>query len=84
MNLQYAEAMTLVDAIVDGLPENNGAEIVLAPPTIYPHDVLDRIQRKPGIALSARGCSAYERGAFTGEVAASMLVRWVSRCDRWT
>ncbi|HPD52937.1 MAG TPA: triose-phosphate isomerase [Bacteroidia bacterium] len=73
MNLQYAEAMTLVDAIVDGLPENNGAEIVLAPPTIYLHDVLDRIQRKPGIALSAQDVSAYERGAFTGEVAASML-----------
>jgi triosephosphate isomerase len=73
MNLLYAEAMALVDGIVDGLPENNGAEIVLAPSFLFLHDVLDRIQRRPGIALSAQDVSSRERGAFTGEVSAAML-----------
>lgn len=73
MNLQYAEAMALVDGIVDGLPENNGAEVVLAPSFVFLHDVLDRIQRRPGIALSAQDVSAHEKGAFTGEVSAAML-----------
>ncbi|KRX56776.1 Triosephosphate isomerase [Trichinella nativa] len=51
------------------LPGN--VEIVIAPPFVY----LERIRKqlKPAVGLSAQNCYKVEKGAFTGEVSASML-----------
>lgn len=73
MNLLYAEAMTLVDAVIDGFDEKGNTEIILAPPSIYIHDIVSKLQRCPQIALSSQNCSDHSKGAFTGELSAAML-----------
>src|SRR3954468_17986034 len=73
MNLNYAEAMALTDAVVDSSDESADCEVILAPPFIYLHDLVSRIQGRPFFSVAAQNCSEKEKGAFTGEVAASML-----------
>ncbi|MFM8432903.1 MAG: triose-phosphate isomerase [Bacteroidota bacterium] len=72
MNLNYAEAMTLADAIADGLQEGD-CEVVLAPAFPYLQDVLRRIGHHERISVAAQNCASIDKGAFTGEVSASML-----------
>lgn len=59
-------------------PEDASATVVLAPP--YPYLPL-MAEHLPGVGLAAQDCSANDGGAFTGEVAADMLVdagcQWV-------
>lgn len=73
MNLAYAQAMALSDAIADGLQENSSCEVVLAAPYVYLHDVLQRVGHRDRISIAAQNCSEQEAGAFTGEVSAEML-----------
>ncbi|MFM2206702.1 MAG: triosephosphate isomerase [Bacteroidota bacterium] len=73
MNLAYAQAMALSDAIADGLRDTGSCEVVLAPPFVYLHDVLRRVGHRDRISIAAQNCSSAESGAFTGEVSASML-----------
>ena len=73
MNLSFAQAMTLSDAIADGLRENGTCEVVLAAPFVYLHDVLRRVGHRDRISIAAQNCSDREAGAFTGEVSAGML-----------
>lgn len=73
MNLNYAQAMTLSDAIADGLQENGTCEVVLAAPSLYLHDVLRRVGHRDRISISAQNCAEHASGAYTGEVSAMML-----------
>jgi triosephosphate isomerase (TIM) len=73
MNLDFAKAMALADAVADGLSETPSCEVLLAPPFVYLHDVLERIGHRSFISVAAQNCASQESGAFTGEVAASML-----------
>jgi triosephosphate isomerase (TIM) len=73
MNLNYAEAMALADAVSDGADQLGISEVILAPPFVFLHDVVSRIQRHPFFAVAAQNCSDQVKGAFTGEVSASML-----------
>ena len=74
MNLTYTEAMTLTDTLVDSSFELSRAEVILAAPFVYLHDLVGRIQSKPSFSIAAQNCSSEEKGAFTGEISASMLV----------
>lgn len=73
MNLNYAEAMALADGLTDGIEDTSKAEIILAPPFVYLHDVIGRIQSQPLFSVAAQNCSDQVKGAYTGDVAASML-----------
>ena len=73
MNLNYAEAMALADALVDSSDEMGMSEVILAPPFVYLHDVVSRTQGRPFFSVAAQNCSDQVKGAFTGEVGASML-----------
>lgn len=73
MNLNYAEALALVDTIVDQMEDEGLAEVVLAPPFIYLRDIVSRVQGSTRLSIAAQNCSEYKNGAHTGEVSSSML-----------
>ncbi len=73
MNLNYAEALSLVDTIVDQMEEEALVEIVLSPPFIYLRDIVSRVQGSTHLSIAAQNCSRFNNGAHTGEVSASML-----------
>ena len=62
-------ATALVEAIAAGMPE--GVEAIVLPPSPY---LPLLAQGAHGVAVGAQDISAHERGAFTGEVAAAMVV----------
>lgn len=73
MNLNYAEALSLVDTIVDLMEEDGITEVVLAPPFIYLRDIVSRIQGMTRLSIASQNCSQYKNGAHTGEISTSML-----------
>ncbi|MEY4593935.1 MAG: hypothetical protein RIQ47_345 [Bacteroidota bacterium] len=73
MNLNYAQAMTLSDAIAAGVNEDISCEIILAPAFVYLQDVLRRVGHRDCISVAAQNLSEKEQGAFTGEVSGAML-----------
>ena len=73
MNLSYAEAMSLTDALVDATNDINSFEIILSAPFIYLHELIGRIISQPFYSVAAQNCSSEEKGPFTGEISAIML-----------
>jgi len=73
MNLTYAEAMALTDALVDAADDYGNCSVILSAPFVYLHDIISRIQSHPYFSVSAQNCSEHEKGAYTGEVSAMML-----------
>lgn len=67
-----AFATELVGAVAAGLPVP-GVELVVLPPLPYLGDLIEDFEGT-GIAFGAQDVSANEQGAYTGEVAAHMLV----------
>jgi triosephosphate isomerase len=68
----HAFAHALMGAIA-AVPAPAGVERVVLPPLPYLADLVDRYGQA-GIALGAQDVSCNERGAYTGEVSAAMLV----------
>jgi triosephosphate isomerase len=73
MNLDYAQAMTLVDGILQMTDENMRTRIVLAPAFPYLTQVEMQSKLRTNIFIAAQNCSDKKSGAYTGEVSASML-----------
>ena len=75
MNLSFEEAVSLTEAIADGLEEGlpEGHSVVLAPPFPFLQVVGDLVAGHEGIAVAAQNCHASPSGAFTGEVSAGMI-----------
>jgi len=73
MNLDYAQAMALVDGIIQMTDDNQRTRIVLAPPFPYLTQVEMQSKLRTNIFIAAQNCSNKNSGAFTGEVSASML-----------
>ncbi len=73
MNLNYAEAMALADAVAEATHEDQKTNIILAPPFIYLHEIAHQVLRDSVIAVAAQNCSDKNSGAYTGEIATSML-----------
>ncbi len=71
MNGSRDSAGQLLEALVRDF-QPNGAEMVVCPPFVYLADAM-RTLRGSAIKLGAQNVSAEESGAFTGEVAATML-----------
>jgi triosephosphate isomerase len=68
----HAFAHALLDALV-AMPAPAGVERVVLPPLPYLCDLVEQYAAN-GIAFGAQDVSANEKGAYTGEVSASMLV----------
>jgi triosephosphate isomerase len=68
----HAFAHALLDALV-AVPAPAGVERVVLPPLPYLGDLVEHYAAS-GIAFGAQDVSANEKGAYTGEVSASMLV----------
>ncbi len=74
MNLDKAEAESLVDGVVKlakELPE--GVELVFCPSFVHIPMVKEKISGSKNLALASQNCSKEAKGAFTGEISASML-----------
>lgn len=67
-----AFATELVGAVAAGLPLA-GVEVVVLPPLPYLGDLIEDFEGR-GIGFGAQDVSANEKGAYTGEVSATMLV----------
>lgn len=68
-----AFALDLVGAIVGGLPAGSDTEVVILPPLPYLGELIEDFETTP-LRFGAQDVSANEKGAFTGEVSAGMLV----------
>lgn len=73
MNLSFAEAMALADNLLDENKDIEDVEVILASPFIYLHPLINRVQSNPNFSIAGQNCSEKAKGAFTGEIAASML-----------
>ena len=67
-----ASATALLSEIKAGMSENLAAELIVFPPFVYLEQI-ERTLQGSLIAWGAQNLSANETGAFTGEIAATML-----------
>ena len=73
MNLNRAEGIALVNEVLSKLPTDNNTHVVFVPSFVYLHKVAKMCANTSKVVAAAQDCSANEKGAFTGEVSASML-----------
>ena len=73
MNGNREMAETLFSAIGSALPENDAVDVVVCPPYVY-LDLCSAVAGETPIALGAQDLDIHEPGAFTGAIAADMLV----------
>jgi triosephosphate isomerase len=75
MNLDWNEAMTLFAELIQYEKSNDThADIAVFPPSLYLRHFYELAQdRKSSISVGAQDCSAQVKGAYTGELAASMI-----------
>jgi triosephosphate isomerase len=62
----------LVRALLDQLPPQAAAEVMVCPPFVYLHETC-RLLKDSDVALGAQTLCAEAQGAFTGEVSGAML-----------
>jgi triosephosphate isomerase len=67
-----SENASLLDQLVDRLPEALASEVVVCPPFVYLQETARRLKDN-GIGLGAQSLCAEPAGAFTGEVSGTML-----------
>ena len=73
MNLNRAEGIALVNEVLAKLPTDNNTHVVFSPSFVYLHKVAKMCDNTSKVVAAAQDCSANEKGAFTGEVSASMI-----------
>ena len=79
MNLNRSEGLTLVEDVLSKLPVDNKTHVILAPSFVYLHKVAKMCTDIPKVVTASQDCSANEKGAFTGEVSASMIASCSAR-----
>jgi triosephosphate isomerase len=72
MNTTLADAQRLVQAMLPGLRELHGVEVVLCPPFPWLTDVMRLVEGTP-VKLGAQNIHFADGGAYTGEVSPRML-----------
>ena len=78
MHQTPTEAAQLTSQILELLPPQIGAEVLLLPPYPCIQTVHAALRGDPRVGLGAQNCHWEDRGAFTGEVSAPMLREWCS------
>ena len=79
MNLNRSEGLTLVEDVLSKLAVDNKTHVILAPSFVYLHKVAKMCADMPRVVAASQDCSANEKGAFTGEVSASMIASCSAR-----
>ncbi|MBT6649849.1 MAG: triose-phosphate isomerase [Flavobacteriales bacterium] len=79
MNLNRSEGLGLVEDVLSKLPVDNKTHVILAPSFVYLHKVAKMCTDIPKVVAASQDCSANEKGAFTGEVSASMIASCSAR-----
>ena len=75
MNLLKDASLELVKGISNGLPDfSEGKRVIVAPPYINIPYVQDDSNRNPKVEVAAQNMHFAENGAYTGEIAAEMLL----------
>ena len=72
MNLSYEQGSDLVDKLKQNVP-SNGAKVIIGVPYPYLKSFNDAVNGIEGIDIAAQNCHHKVKGAYTGEVAISML-----------
>ncbi len=72
MNLMPAEAMMLIDAVVEYKQHDNNSAVICFTPFPYISAAAEKCSGSE-VWIGAQNCSAHESGAFTGEVSAAMI-----------
>ncbi len=73
MNGSNAANAELVDGIIAGLPSAEAVDVLICPPFPYLGAMADKV-RGSRLLLGAQNVSQHASGAYTGEIAASMLL----------
>ncbi|MDX1453860.1 MAG: triose-phosphate isomerase [Gammaproteobacteria bacterium] len=73
MNGSREMTAELLESLARGLEDGSAAEVLVCPPFVYLADA-QRAVRGTGMKLGSQSVCAEEKGAFTGEVAAEMLL----------
>ena len=73
MNLNRVDGISLVEQILNKLPDDNKTDVVFAPSFIHLYKIAKMCAISDNILVSSQDCSANEKGAFTGEVSAEMV-----------
>jgi triosephosphate isomerase (TIM) len=73
MNTLYSDAMALAGNILAKTAALKDVEKIIFPPYPFINDVAILLQSQSGFSTGAQNCSAFEKGAFTGEVSAPMI-----------
>ena len=73
MNGDSAANAALVESIVAGQPQTTSVDLLVCPPFPYLGAVRDSVAESR-VSLGAQDVSEHQRGAYTGEVSAAMLV----------
>jgi triosephosphate isomerase len=73
LNTILAEAISLTNEIIEKSGNLKSVQLIVCPP--FPWIVsIDQLSNNAGISVGAQNCANEEKGAFTGEVSAAMLV----------
>lgn len=73
MYKSQSEAIALTAAIAEGIgTKPPSAEVWIAPPFLYVAKLISQFGNS-GLAFGAQDCSAFDAGAYTGEISAQML-----------
>ena len=75
MNMTFQEADDLIADILDDIAldsKPDDVDVVICPPSLYLELATDLLAEKP-VYAGAQNVSQYEKGAYTGEIAAAML-----------
>lgn len=82
MNKTRSEAAELIKGIVDGVSKTgvlNDEHIVIAPPFPFLEIAVSLTEKVPYISVAAQNCYSEPKGAFTGEISASMIASMGAR-----
>ena len=72
MNTTKAEALELVNSIVTKAPKNEVQKIII-PPYLFLADISLVVNTYSEFYCGAQNCSEFDKGAYTGEISATML-----------
>lgn len=71
MNMEYAQAKSLVEGVLNAEYDKN-VQVLLFPPAIYASELAVMLSSSP-IGVGVQNVSEHDNGAYTGELSATML-----------
>ena len=74
MNLNIIDGISLIEAILKRLSLKKKIEVVFAPSFVHLYKVAEMCADVNFVSTSSQDCSSREKGAFTGDVSAAMVV----------